>query len=62
MLSGALVFVGLAYVAYLFWFSLVLWQAKDATKWLFGAKKVSVPQWAQWVRPTIMPLGLPAPA
>lgn len=38
MLSGALVFFGLAYVAYLFWFSLVLWQAKDGTKWLFGAK------------------------
>ncbi len=62
MLSGGLVFVGLAYVAYLLWFSLVLWQAKDATKWLFGAKKVSVPQWTQWVRPTFMPLGLPAPA
>ena len=38
MLSGALVFFGLTYVAYLFWFSLVLWQAKDATKWLFGAE------------------------
>ena len=59
MLSDALVFVGMAYVAYLLWFSLVLWKAKDATKWLFGAKKVSVPQWA---RPTFMPLGLPAPA
>ena len=38
MLSGALLFFGFAYLAYLFWFSLVLWQAKDATKWLFGAK------------------------
>ena len=62
MLGGAAVIVGLAYVAYLLWFALVMWQAKGAVKWLFGAKKVSVPQWAQWVRPTMMPLGLPAPA
>ena len=62
MLGGVLIFVGLAYVVYLLWFALVMWQAKNAVMWIFGAKKVSVPQWPQWVRPTFMPLGLPAPA
>ncbi len=59
MLGGAAVFIGLAYVAYLLWFALVMWQAKGAVTWLFGAKKVAAPQ---WVRPIFMPLGLPAPA
>ncbi len=59
MLGGALVFVGLAYVAYMLWFALVMWQAGAVTKWLFGAKKVAMPGWA---RPTFMPIGLPAPA
>ena len=63
MLGGAAVFVGLAYVAYLLWFALVMWQAKGAVKWLFGARKVCVaPGLAQWARPIFMPLGLPAPA
>ncbi len=71
MFGDAAVFFGLAYVAYMLWFALVMWQAKGAVKWLFGARKVGVsaavaakvsPVVAQWVRPIFMPLGLPAPA
>ena len=67
MLGGAAVFVGLAYVAYMLWFALVMWQAKGAVKWLFGAKKPRTapgfsPNLSQWVRPVFMPMGLPAPA
>ncbi len=71
MISGAAVFVGLAYVAYLLWFALVMWQARGAVTWLFGAKKAGLaprtapgfsPKVPQWVRPVFMPRGLPAPA
>ncbi len=63
MLGSAAVFVGLAYVAYMLWFALVMWQAKGAVTWLFGAKKPRrAPDFARWVRPVIRPMGLPAPA
>lgn len=63
MLGSAAVFVGLAYVAYMLWFALVMWQAKGAVTWLFGAKKTRrTPDFARWVRPVFMPMGLPAPA
>lgn len=70
MFGGALVFVGLAYVAYMLWFALVIWQAKGAVRWLFGAKKTRVApdvspnvstNVSRWVRPIFMPIGLPAP-
>ena len=32
MFGGAWVFVGLAYVAYMLWFALVMWQAKGAVR------------------------------
>lgn len=67
MIGSAAVFVGLAYVAYMLWFALVMWQAKGAVTWLFGAKKARwkpdfAPNFSQWVRPVFMPMGLPAPA
>lgn len=67
MFGGAAVFFGLAYVAYMLWFALVMWQAKSAVKWLFGARKSRISpavaaNVARWVRPVFMPLGLPAPA
>ncbi len=71
MLGSAAVFVGLAYVAYMLWFALVMWQAKGAVTWLFRAKKARrtpgfatnfSPDFARWVRPVFMPMGLPAPA